>query len=404
MENNQSRRILLCLAGCAITVAAPMRAQDSVGHGIPIFGAIPYDGSVEDALAASAVGTTIRMSSFTFTASKDGRNYTDTIVGSNPFASSKTSVTIKVVIVPVIVTIGTTTFDPTVVDSCISGASTTPLAALQKSPIFKSVAFDGAGGAGHAATMNGIDVGTTTYPDAFRRAEFWSKVGGTKYHTRFSVTTLAPWTISAATVASLGGGNVLTTGCASLGVLNSSSLVNYISNTVIPSITGITPTTFAIFLMKDVVTTSSSSLNCLQGCVIGYHGAQGSPVQTYAVMDYDTTRGFWNSPGITDISICTHEVGEWMDDPLVTNPTPPWGGIGQVSGCQSNWEVGDPLTGTDFPAITMPDGVTYHPQELAFWSWYYNASNVPSIGAGGKFSSNGTFSGPSKACPPGGTY
>jgi hypothetical protein len=43
-------------------------------------------------------------------------------------------------------------------------------------------------------------------------------------------------------------------------------------------------------------------------------------------------------------------------------------------------------------------------QELAFFSWYFNAHTTPSLGEGGKFSSNGTFGGPSKTCPPGGTY
>jgi hypothetical protein len=196
----------------------------------------------------------------------------------------------------------------------------------------------------------------------------------------------------------------LTTGCAQLGVLPTYGFQNYIANTVIPGISAITPTTFVLFLMKDVVTTTSSTLDCTSYCEIGYHSAQGSPVQTYAVAEYDSTKNFWSNPGIEDISIITHEIGEWMDDPLVSNWTPAWGNIGQVSGCQYNWEPGDALTGTDFPAIKMGNGVTYHPQELAFWSWFYDAKATKSLGAGGKFSMNGTLQGPSQACPPGGTY
>jgi hypothetical protein len=67
-------------------------------------------------------------------------------------------------------------------------------------------------------------------------------------------------------------------------------------------------------------------------------------------------------------------------------------------------ENGDPLSGTLFPTITMANGFGYHLQELAFLSWYYNAQSTPSIGAGGKFSNNGTFNGPAKVCPPGGTF
>jgi hypothetical protein len=125
----------------------------------------------------------------------------------------------------------------------------------------------------------------------------------------------------------------------------------------------------------------------------------GAPVQTYATIDWDTSGNF---SCVSDASIASHEIGEWMDDPLANNDTTPWGNVGQVSGCQSNWEVGDPLSGTLMPPITM-NGKEYQMQELAFFSWYFNKDGDPSVGAGGKFSSNGTFQGPAKACPPGGT-
>ena len=91
-----------------------------------------------------------------------------------------------------------------------------------------------------------------------------------------------------------------------------------------------------------------------------------------------------------------------MDDPLGTNATPAWGNVGQVSGCQGNLENGDPLSGKMMPAY-MLGGKAFHIQELAFFSWYFNKKGTASLGAGGKFSSNATFAGPAKACPPGGT-
>ena len=95
----------------------------------------------------------------------------------------------------------------------------------------------------------------------------------------------------------------------------------------------------------------------------------------------------------------SHEVGEWLDDPFGNNPTPAWGNTGQVKGqCQANLEVGDPLTGTTFPVVRK--GVTYHPQELAFSSWFYGPS--PSIAVNGTYSFNGTFTRPALICPPGG--
>lgn len=157
-------------------------------------------------------------------------------------------------------------------------------------------------------------------------------------------------------------------------------------------------------LVGSVRCGSSVVANC---CILGYHGAFGSPVQTYSPTDYDTTGDF--GAAAQDVAVAAHEIGEWLDDPLGNNPTPAWGGIGQVGGCQGNWEVGDPLTGNQFPAILMPNGVTYHPQATAFWGWFYASSPDPTpIGAGGKYSMNSvgsipTFAGPSKVCPPGGT-
>jgi len=385
---------------CALAASAQVEAA-SPNRGYTR--AIPYKGSVADALAASAAGSTIPMTSGKIVAAKDSNTYDVTIVGGNPLAASKTSTTINFLIVPVIVDINATTFDPTASDGCLQH-NMSPLMAFVQSPLIQSAAFDGGTTDGHASLVNGVDVGTVTYPDAFRRAEFWSKVAGSNYHTRFKVSAAPAWTITASDVQNMGGGNVLTSGCALVGVLPSAGFENYISNTVIPGVPEITPTTFVLFLLKDVVTSDSSSLNCSTFCVIGYHSAFGSPVQTYAVAEYDSTYGNWAQQGIKDISIITHEIGEWMDDPLVANETPAWGNIGQVSGCDLAWEVGDPLTGTDFPGIPMANGIIYHPQELAFWSWFYAANGNKSLGAGGKFSMNGTFQEPSQPCPPGGTY
>ncbi len=86
--------------------------------------------------------------------------------------------------------------------------------------------------------------------------------------------------------------------------------------------------------------------------------------------------------------IAAHEVGEWMDDPFGNNPTPAWGHTGQVSGCQNNLEVGDPLSANNIPPVKGANGFTYHLQELAFFSWFYGA---PSIAVNNWFSDNNTF-------------
>jgi hypothetical protein len=116
-------------------------------------------------------------------------------------------------------------------------------------------------------------------------------------------------------------------------------------------------------------------------------------------MVYDTT----GRPGtIPDIAAASHEIAEWMSDPLGNNSVPAWGNIRRVSGCQGILEVGDPLEGA-LQVIRMND-YDYHVQELAFFSWFFNSASAPSLGAGGKFSNYGTLSGPSRNCPPGGTF
>ena len=151
---------------------------------------------------------------------------------------------------------------------------------------------------------------------------------------------------------------------------------------------GVSPTQFPIFLFYNVVQYINQVSNC---CILGYHNAVDNPhfgnlVQTYSVNDFDTSGAFGAGSG--DIDVLSHEVAEWMDDPLTYNATPAWGHVGQVSGCQADLEVGDPLSGT-FINVKMPNKYTYHPQELAFFSWFFR--QAPSIGVNGWFSSNDTF-------------
>jgi hypothetical protein len=152
---------------------------------------------------------------------------------------------------------------------------------------------------------------------------------------------------------------------------------------------GITPKTFPIFLFLNVIIDDGDG-----GMLAGYHSwINSGGVQTFGVAMYDTTQ---ISAASKDVSGLSHEIAEWLDDPLVNNPTPPWGHLGQVDGCQANLEVGDPLTGSAPFEIEMPNGFTYHLQETAFFSWFYN--QVPSLGVNGAYSSGGSFTTPADLC------
>lgn len=324
-------------------------------------------------LEDGALATGLPMWSYSITSTRDGGNYSGVMVGASPYTSNATT-TITSQVIPIIFTIGSTVFNPTKADSTCEGGKV-PLTLFKQSPIFAKAAF----------TLNGVSVGKDQYVDAFQRANFWGPVtaDGGKYHTNLKLVSLPAIKVNPGA----NGAIVYTGGCEALGGVDINWWDNYVTGTLIPSLAakGVGPTTLPIFMMYNVVMYDTFPSNC---CYLGYHGAIGSPVQTYSPLEFDSTGAFDSGDGWRDTYAAAHEVGEWMDDPLGNNLTPAWGHTGQVSGCQNNLEVGDPLSGTNAITKTMPNGFTYHLQELAFYSWFYSA---PSIGAGGLFSDNGTF-------------
>jgi hypothetical protein len=320
---------------------------------------------------------------FTAKVTDGGHTYTYTMAGKNPAkAVTNPSAKIKTFLIPVDMVIpGHGTWDPTVGDNC-DPAGQSALTRTKASPIFVSQAW----------TWGGTSIGTGQVTDAFQRANFWKFAGPTginpTYGVNLSMKVLPEVTINVpladAATASISCGNGL------LGAADINWLDPYIQSTLIPSLAseGVTSTTLPIFLLHNFVEYQGNTSNC---CILGYHNAYSSPVQTYALSMYDNTSAF---TGSSDISGLSHEVAEWMDDPYTNNPTAKWGHIGQVSGCQANLEVGDPLSGTTF--ADPVGGFTYHPQQLAFFSWFYHQS--PSIGVNGWYSDQGTFTSPAAAC------
>jgi hypothetical protein len=309
-----------------------------------------------------------------------GQAFTGMMVGKSPITTNGTTTT-TVYVVPLIVQIGSHTFDPTAPDSsCLAGY--TPLELLKDSPMVLAY---------NDFTVNGVDVGVAQYSDAFQRANFWKDVaakGGT-YHNKLNYKFLPALTITPDNTQSV---LYSASGCTSVyGGIDVNWLDTGLKLFIIPSLAsqGVGPTNLVTFMLYNTTMYNSNPSAC---CIGGYHGAYGSPVQTYSPFQYDSA-GFLGM-NAEDTAIMSHEINEWQDDPLGNNPTPAWGHVGQVSGCQTNLEVGDPLSGTDYPPIDVL-GLTYHLQELAFYSWFYGK---PSIGAGGKYSDNGTFTAAQGLC------
>jgi hypothetical protein len=377
------------MLGLGITVltstARNAAAQEEI-NGHPLVYAVKplVGGDMATIDAQSQASTGLKMFTYSIKSTRTGsvgQTFTGKMVGNSPLTNKGTTTT-TVYVVPLIFKIGGQTFSPTVADAaCLAGK--VPLTVVKNSPMVVGT---------HDFHVNGIDIGMGQYSDVFQRASFWKKVsanGGT-YHNKLAYKFLPAVTITPGSTHSALFS--VTTGCtATYGGVEINWLDGLITGTIIPSLAskGVGPTNLPIFMMYNTTMYIGNTSQC---CVGGYHGAVGSPVQTYSPFQFDSVGVF--GVGAEDVSIMSHEVNEWQDDPLGNNPTPAWGNVGQVAGCQTNLEVGDPLSGTNFPNVVL-SGFTYHLQELAFFSWFYGK---PSIGAGGKFSDHGTFTAPQGAC------
>lgn len=329
--------------------------------------------------ARASVRASIRM--FTANVQDGASTFSYTMVGKNPFVAQKEpSTTVNTTVIPVVIKFSNgDTWDPTVIDSCDSQSA---LTRVRNSPIFVAQPWK----------FGRTRVGTGQYIDAFQRGEFYSQTKPTGinpgYHVKLAFKTRAPLLLRVPT--SFAAETTTVCGTHKLGGVEinylDAAIQHYVTGTLGPAAT----TTFPLFLLDNVVEFIGSPSDC---CVFGYHSAianAGRP-QTYGVAMYDNTGDF---RGSADTAVISHEVGEWMNDPLGNNPTKPWGNIGQVSGCQANLEVADPLSGTNI--VDTLNGKKYHLQEMAFSSWFYHSK--PSIAANGWFSSNGTFKTPARPC------
>ena len=326
----------------------------------------------------------------------NGASYSGYMVGTDPFLRGARTTTIPVILVPFIVqftntsTGFTTTFDPSTAPDAGCTAGQTAMSLVGNSPIFQNYPW----------TLNGVDVGVTQYLDAFQRSNFWEAVqeAGNSYLTLLTYSIAEPLTLQLSyasptpaaeiragvtTSCTNPGGSGSTNGADYQGVVDfkvlEDAMINYIASHQI------TPKQFPIFILYNVMYSENGLLY-----LGGYHFSEApyprvltSPGQTFAMANFRT-----NGSGPFDVSILSHEIAEWLDDPGGFNTVPPWGNIGEVTGCRRYLEVGDPLTRTDLPAITSPNGFAYHLQELAYFSWFFRTA---SIGAGGQFSDNGTL-------------
>ena len=275
------------------------------------------------------------------------------------------------------------TFDPTEnLDGCTPG--TTPLNLARQSPLFVDTVIQPP----YWNIFYDHPLQATQFVDAQMRSEFFNwMLAENPWHNKFKpddtiyrVTVMVPWGYWKPDDSGPGPG-----GCGVLGRVDGPTLDLTLRKEILEKLPGLVQS-FVVFLTSNVIEYDSKKDDFL-----GYHDAFGNPPQIYAVAPFDTTRRYQ----MLDVNVLTHELGEAMNNPLVStqgNSTPPWW---NGSECQGNFEVGDPndLLTRDHQVTNMTNGFTYHLQELAFAGWFYRIANlgIADPGRAEPYSTNGTF-------------
>ena len=322
--------------------------------------------------------------------------HTGLMVGQDPFwiatLQGQPSVTIDVVVIPLVIQIlapdesVAAVFDPTAPDSCDSGVSA--VTRVLQSPL--AVKSD--------LSFNGVSVGNTQYINGFKRAQFWNYLPFLSVAR--GVEDTLNWSVAEPIYQTLYSNQAIVVPeiCGDGGIVSKTVLASLLSGAFVPNLQAskvISPTQLAVFLVKNIKA-SGATPPTSSDCLGGQHLAIGSPSQTYLWANYATAD---QTSDDHDILGLTHELAEWLMDPRADNATPAWNNPESAGTCSTKLEVGDPMLHAAVPPALVMNGYSYHVQELAFFSWFFNGPNAPSYGAGGYFSSNGTFSGPAPACP-----
>jgi hypothetical protein len=322
---------LALVAGCCVTAVA--QDHDTM-TATPRFTVLP----AKPALPGQKLPAgTLQEWNGSFTYNNNQYNYV--MVGQNPDTNQGADITTWLVPVKLVLSDGSV-WDP------LAGGPLGALARTVISPIFNNST---------TYTQGGVDVGTTQYNDAVQRANFWSIVqNNLNNHILLGGPTARLQVLPELTLNVPSGSGMQ---CTEFGVHVACVDIDYydaqISSYMAQSQI-INPTGFPIFENANTYLTEGGC------CIGGYHSANGS--QTYANFEYITTPGVFSQ----DVSALSHEVGEWIDDPLWPNENNTPCGI---------LEVGDPLEGGQpgHPYGTWTyelNNFTYHLQDLVLLRYF----------------------------------
>lgn len=379
------------LASAALGGSAPKPGGN--GEGTPKF-------TTDGGTTGFRTANTIKYWTSAFTDPTNGGTYSYTMVGTPP--SQKVTTTVQTVIIPMSfrfsgkaqVSAGLICDPGGTAGTCVAQAVTMDprndpnngnpghpddVQNVLESPVFTAANFPLSGD-------NGVQ-----YGDAIQRSEF--NVVGSAYHLNLQNTKVFP-TVTIDVPANQGAAVVNRRGVL-VGRVDSHWFSSQLGS-LLGSL-HIDAKTLPIFQNANVFLYDGNDQ--VNGCcVMGYHGATTSSrgngaqqAQTFMFAAYVAPGSFGGYPDvpIADIHGLSHEVSEWANDPFVNNLVQPWvvDAAGPY-GCTAYLETGDPVVGVGFP-VAMPNGITYHPEDEVFLSWF--ARESPSTAQAGRYTYMDTF-------------
>jgi hypothetical protein len=364
------RTALAALVLAAAALAGASTASAGRVHFVDIAGSAEFKSERSGTFSPGSVSIPTWSSSYVD--GLTGQSFDYTMVGRSPMAGSSNTV-VSTVIVPVDLR-----FDG---GGMLKGSSRTQL--VLGSPIFQPARFDGPSY-------------TTQYGNAMQKDMFW-KTGGS--NPAYNVTlqnsgVMAPVTLD---VPKSKGHDLIGQ---RTGIHFALADYAWLSGKLKDSIKDLGPSIVPIFIVDNTFLWVDTPAQC---CIVGFHGALGKnkQISTYMFASYSDAGLFDPLPGQpqsyeSDIHALSHEVSEWYADPFLTNSVVPWSSpLAPQYGCTSVLETGDPVFGYGWN-VPMPNGVTYHPQDEAFFSWFAHES--PSRGLAGRYTYLNTFTSPAPGC------
>lgn len=322
------------LAGAAMLPAAAQTASAAE----PMYVVLPAHGAGHPSQPGHKPAA---LETWSGTIKYNGSVYDYTMAGKSPLKSNATT-TITVALVPVKLIYGAKngnmTFDP--LKDQANGVSI--MQNLLSSPLFASLDWN----------WGGTDFGNTQYLDAFQRGSFWKDVNGKNpnYHVVFAPSVLSEVSLTVSPQNGKVENNPF--GSGKVGTVDINAFDSAVQGWL-NQFSQINPGVLAVFVTDNAFLTEGGGC-----CIGGYYTAENSG-QTYVSATYVTAAGSFSE----DISGFTHEMGNWLDNPLLTGTSP----------C-GTLDAADPTGGFanygTFP-VTY-GGVTWHPQALA-WLEYFGA-------------------------------